>query len=270
MEEKQKENQLKDKKESIKRAKFRKKKSSSSSSIFLDTTMLSPSSKDMIKAVAILLKTQINEDNTMIKTISKESDLYYFSEEKYIEEFPEYFDEKKKANIHKSPTIDEISEFMEALYNCVQFSPECCIICLIYIYRIIAITGLSLKETNWRPLVFTSLMICQKIWDDNSLPNGDFTIIYPFFDKDQLNKLEMKFMEIIQYNLNINTNQYSNFYFNLKDLAKKENINIKPLSIYDLEKIRNQIDQRKEKLSKRSDSHGKRLKIGENSNYVIN
>ena len=83
MEEKQKENQSKDKKESIKRAKFRKKKSSSSSSIFLDTTMLSPSSKDMIKAVAILLKTQINEDNTMIKTISKESDLYYFSEEKY-------------------------------------------------------------------------------------------------------------------------------------------------------------------------------------------
>lgn len=259
-----------DSKISLKRAAFRENKSSSSSSLFLDTTISSPTVKNMIKAVAILLKTQLNEDNTMTKRISEESDLYYFSEEKYIKEFPQYFDAQKIENIHKIPTADDIMDFMEALYNCVQFSPECCIICLIYIYRIIAITGLSLKETNWRPLVFTSLMICQKIWDDNSLPNGDFTIIYPFFDKDQLNKLEMKFMEIIQYNLNINTNQYSNFYFNLKDLAKKENINIKPLSIYDLEKIRNQIDQRKEKLSKRSDSHGKRLKIGENSNYVIN
>jgi hypothetical protein len=60
-------------------------------------------------------------------------------------------------------------DFMEALYNCVQFSPECCIICLMYIYRIIALTGLSLQETNWRPLIFVALMVSQKIWDDRVL-----------------------------------------------------------------------------------------------------
>ena len=130
-------------KDNIKRAKFREKRSSSSSSIFLDTTISTPIVKNIIKAVAILLKTQLNEDSTMTKTISKESDLYYFSEQKYIDDFPEYFDAQKKENIHKIPSTEDIMDFMEALYNCVQFSPECCIICLMYIYRIIALTGLS-------------------------------------------------------------------------------------------------------------------------------
>ena len=82
-------------KTSIKRLAFRENKSSSSSSLFLDTTISSPTVKNMIRAVAILLKTQLNEDNTMTKRISEESDLYYFSEEKYIKEFPQYFDQQK-------------------------------------------------------------------------------------------------------------------------------------------------------------------------------
>ena len=46
-----------DKKSALKRASFRENKSSSTSSIFLDTTISSPTVKNMIKAVAILLKT---------------------------------------------------------------------------------------------------------------------------------------------------------------------------------------------------------------------
>ena len=97
---KEKEKLNKSKSESIKRAKFCEKRSSSSSSIFLDTTISTPIVKNIIKAVAILLKTQLTEDSTMTKTISKESDLYFFSEEKYIDDFPEYFDAQKKENIH--------------------------------------------------------------------------------------------------------------------------------------------------------------------------
>jgi len=233
---KEKEKLNKSKSDSIKRAKFCEKRSSSSSSIFLDTTISTPIVKNIIKAVAILLKTQLTEDSTMTKTISKESDLYFFSEEKYIEDFPEYFDAQKKENIHKTPTTEDIMDFIEALYNCVQFSPECCIICLMYIYRIIALTGLSLQETNWRPLIFVSLMVSQKIWDDNVLPNGDFSIIYPFFDNEQLNELEIKFMEIIQYNVYVTLSNYMTFYLNLRALVENQ-IELKPLSKYSLKKL---------------------------------
>ena len=267
---KEKENNTNQKeKNDIKRAKFREKKSSSSSSIFLDTTITTPNVKNIIKAVAILLKTQLNEDSTMVKKISEESDLYFFSEEKYIHDFPDYFDAQKKENIHKIPTTEDIMDFMEALYNCVQFSPECCIICLMYIYRIIALTGLSLQETNWRPLIFVSLMVSQKIWDDNVLPNGDFSIIYPFFDNEQLNELEIKFMEIIQYNVYVTLSNYMTFYLNLRALVENQ-IELKPLSKYTLNKLEHQINEKKEMKLKRSGSHGKFLKEGEKGSYIIN
>lgn len=42
-------------------------------------------------------------------------------------------------------------------------SPECCIICLVYINRLIAFTGMPLHPTNWRPLVLCSLLVAQKV-----------------------------------------------------------------------------------------------------------
>ena len=160
-------------------------KSCSTSNIFLDSTITKPNVKLMIKAVATILQSQLNEDMNLGKQISPKSDLYYFSEDKYVDEYPQYFDKTRIENIRKVPTLDDMINFIEALYNCVQFSSECCIISLIYINRIIALTGLSLQTTNWRPMVFVSLMISQKIWDDKYLSNGDFSYIYPFFEKNQ-------------------------------------------------------------------------------------
>ena len=78
-------------------------------------------------------------------------------------------------------------------------SPECCVICLIYINRLIAFTSNPLHPTNWRPLVLCSLLVAQKVWDDRYLSNADFAFIYPFFTTEEVNKLEQKFLELIQY-----------------------------------------------------------------------
>jgi hypothetical protein len=257
-----------DSKISKKRAQFKIHKSSSTSSIFLDTTIATPEVKNMIKAVAIMLYTQLSEDKTLTKKISEKSDLYYFSEEKYIKEYPQYFDRQKIENIHKEQTIDEIIDFIEALYNCVQFSSECCIIGLIYINRIIALTGLSLQNTNWRPLVFVSLMMSQKIWDDRYLSNGDFSSIYPFFEKDDLNLLEIKFLEIIQYNVFVKMGIYMTFYLELRMLVKGQ-VPLKPLNKLELKKLEHLIGERRSKL-RRFNSQGKFFEEGERSNYIIN
>ena len=263
MEEK-KENDLKI---SVKRCHFKNYRSSSSSSIFLDTTIATPEVKNIIKAVSIMIFTQLTEDKTLTKKISEKSDLYYFSEEKYIKDYPQFFDRQKIENIHKEPTIDEIIDFIEALYNCV-FSSECCIIGLIYINRIIALTGLSLQNTNWRPLIFVSLMMSQKIWDDRYLSNGDFSSIYPFFEKEDLNILEMKFLEIIQYNVFVKLSVYMTFYLELRMLVK-EQLPLKPLNKLEIKKMEHLIGEKKNKL-KRNNSQGKFFEEGERSNYIIN
>ncbi len=243
-------------------------KSSSTSNIFLDTTISSPNVKNMIKAVSTILQSQLNEDLNLGKTISKKSDLYFFSEEKYIDEYPQYFDKQRIENIRKIPTLDDMINFIEALYNCVQFSSECCIISLIYINRIIALTGLSLQTTNWRPLIFVSLMISQKIWDDKYLSNGDFSYIYPFFEKNQLNILEMKFLEMIQYNVYVKLSVYMTFYLELKALVFENPVN-KALTRFEVKKMEHLVKPKIEKELRRTKSEGKLLIEGEHCNFVI-
>ena len=58
---------------------------------------------------------------------------------------------------------------------------------------------MPLQPTNWRPLILCSLLVAQKVWDDRYLSNADFAFIYPFFVTDEINKLEKKFLELIQY-----------------------------------------------------------------------
>lgn len=245
-------------------------KSNSTSSIFLSSTINSPNVKLMIKAVATILQSQLIEDMQLGKTVSSSSDLYFFSEEKYIEESPNSFDEQKIELIKKTPSNDEIHDFIEALYNCAQFSPECCILCLIYINRIIALTGISLQPTNWRPMILVSLMISQKVWDDKYLSNADFAYIYPFFDSQQLNILEIKFLEMIQYNVFVKGSLYFKYYLELKSVYPEE-ITMRPMDIFTMNKLENQSRNYEEVIKKNSrTSEGNLKNSGELTNIIIN
>ena len=89
-------------------------------------------------------------------------------------------------------------KFIKALYDIAQFSPECCIISLVYLNRMINFYQLTLHPTNWRPLILVALLVSQKVWDDRYLCTADFAAIYPFFSKDELSSLELKFLELIE------------------------------------------------------------------------
>jgi hypothetical protein len=88
-------------------------KSSSTSSILLTSTINAPNVKLLIKAVATLLHSNLIEDLQDGKFISPKSDLYYFSEEKYISENPDAFDDDRVSLLRKTPTQDDISGFIE-------------------------------------------------------------------------------------------------------------------------------------------------------------
>jgi hypothetical protein len=121
----------------------------------------------------------------------------------------------------------------------ILFSPECCIISLVYINRLIAFTELPLQPTNWRPLVLCSLLVAQKVWDDRYLSNADFAFIYPFFITEEINRLEKKFLELIQYNVTVKSNLYAKYYFELRALFKdsEKEFPLTPLDKRDAEKL---------------------------------
>lgn len=245
-------------------------KSSSTSSIYLTSTLNNPNPKNLITSISTILLSQLIEDEQLGKVISPKSDLYFFSEEKYITEYPIQMDDLKKE-ASKIPSLDEIIEFIEALYCCAQFSVECCILSLIYINRIIALTGLSVNPRNWRPLLLVSLMIAQKVWDDRYLCNADFSYIYPFFDTPQLNMLEMKFLEMIQYNLYVKMSLFVKYYLELKSLYPFE-LQLKPSTLFAIRTL--ECDKIKPSTSKEAqfnddDNEGKKRKKSTISNDMF-
>jgi hypothetical protein len=56
------------------------------------------------------------------KDIPDFSDLFFFSEEKYIKEKPEAFDQQRISLLRETPSIEQILDFIKALYDCAKFS----------------------------------------------------------------------------------------------------------------------------------------------------
>lgn len=76
------------------------------------------------------------------------------------------------------------------------------------------------------------MLVAQKVWDDRYLSNADFAFIYPFFVTEEINKLEQKFLELIQYNVTVKSNLYAKYYFELRALYKdnEKEFPLKPLT----------------------------------------
>ena len=248
--------------------KFSDTKSSTTGHIMISSTIDNPNVKMIIKGVATLIHSNILEDMEDGKVIEEGSELYYLSEEKYIKECPDLFDEERIALLRKVPTQEDVSGFIDALYDIAQFSGECCIICLIYINRVIALTGMPLLPTSWRPLVLISLMVAQKMWDDRYLSNSDFSAIYPFFDNKQLNTLEMKFLELIQYNTHIRFSIYTKYYLELKSLVP--DFPLKPMDVFTMGKLEKQSKNMEDNLKKNAKTSNDNKEAGQNTVYVIN
>jgi hypothetical protein len=60
------------------------------------------------------------------------------------------------------------------------------------------------------------------VWDDKYLSNADFAFIYPFFVTEEINRLEQKFLELIQYNVTVKASLYAKYYFELRALFRNE------------------------------------------------
>lgn len=112
-------------------------------------------------------------------------------------------------------------------------------------------------------------MIAQKMWDDKYLSNADFAYIYPFFNAEQVNTLEMKFLEMIQYNTHVKFSLYSKYYFELKSLSTEE-FSLKPMDLFSYNRLEHQSKAWGESIKKHSKTNIKDKSYGQHSIYIIN
>lgn len=127
------------------------------------------------------------------------------------------------------PPVTEIYYFLMACSQRASFSIECSIIALVLLNRLLTTPNnftITLHAFNWRLFFLTSLMVAQKIWEDISLANIDFPIIWRHavkveddrLDVKAFNLMEARFLELLSFNVYVSTSLYGQFCFELRTI----------------------------------------------------
>lgn len=202
----------------------------STSSVFAQSTIFTPDASQILLCMSAVIKIQMEHDcNSPL-----ELKLRFSVFDKEVEATAA--DGLDSAGM--STTLDEIHEFLYMLFKSAKFSPECNIIALVYINRVIAKTGMPLYDGNWRAVVIAAFILAQKVWDDRCLATGTFATICPMFSKEQVRVFERSFLELLDYQAVVSRSLYTKYYFELRELfehlMKEQKIEfpIQPLSLW--------------------------------------
>ena len=90
--------------------------------------------------------------------------------------------EGREEEVSVLPSVRRISEFIDYVFSKAQLEIDGLIIAFIYLERLLeraSRDGINLLYGgNWRTICFISLVLASKIWDDFSMDNADFSIVW--------------------------------------------------------------------------------------------
>jgi len=195
-------------------------KSNSTSSIWPTGTISDPNMSELVSSVSTMLHCQMMRDldrNTPNTKVSKA--LPFFNEENYT-----------GRPVKDIPAVKTIYQFLKQVFEVGQFHSECCVISLVYINRLIGVTGVPLTCSNWKPVAVSALVLAQKVWDDTPLINADFSILYPALTVKEINFLERKFLDLLEFKLSVSPSLYAQYYFELRSICEESALSFRPLT----------------------------------------
>lgn len=113
--------------------------------------------------------------------------------------------------------VNKISTFLSTINNyteMIEYSFP--ITTLLYIERFLNQDNKKLTKNNWKSILLISTIITLKMWDDDSMYNSEFAKLYEDYPLKRINKLERRFLKYINYNLNIEEDEYKIFIKSIK------------------------------------------------------
>eukprot|EP00607_Mallomonas_marina_P001175 CAMPEP_0182430038 /NCGR_PEP_ID=MMETSP1167-20130531/36191_1 /TAXON_ID=2988 /ORGANISM="Mallomonas Sp, Strain CCMP3275" /LENGTH=169 /DNA_ID=CAMNT_0024614597 /DNA_START=699 /DNA_END=1208 /DNA_ORIENTATION=+ len=119
------------------------------------------------------------------------------------------------------PSPNEIYTFLRTLFVKAELSPECSIVCLIYVERLMEYAKVPLLPSTWKPCLLCGLLLASKVWQDLGSWNSEISQIYPQFSLQSINRLERTFCVAIDWDLFISSSLYAKYYFALRSLSEK-------------------------------------------------
>jgi hypothetical protein len=196
-------------------------RSNSSGTLYIDTTMVQQNDHATISCVCAVILMHILDERG--STEIDKSNLSIFE------------DTTQYHRVAIAPTLEDVIFFFQIIFERSQMVKEGIIMTLIYFEKLLTSTDLQIKPSNWRAVLFTTMLVSSKVSDDISMWNIDFSKIIPSYNLSRVNDLERTMLEVLRYDVVISASDYARYYFNLRSmmmilgLQRSEVSNVKPL-----------------------------------------
>jgi len=192
------------------------------------STLSHPNSKEIVLSVAKALQTLMVRCEPSVG-VSYQDPLCVFDERIYSTSFLPW-------NENGALAVLRIADFVMKCIQRADFSCEVLITALCLFARFIRQTESfqtkvpTVTPANWRLIFLTCLLISQKSWDDSSLDNLSFAIIWRFAapsSEDEpsgkdFNEMESAFLNILKFDVYVSPRVYAEVFFELRAIYLKE------------------------------------------------
>lgn len=130
-----------------------------------------------------------------------------------------------------TPNQSHVYEYMRIIFVYYKMDVECSIMSLIYVERMLEITSMTIDATNWRRIILAAIIVASKVWQDYAVWTQDFLQVFNnYITVQDLNVLELKFLELIRYRLGISASTYAKYYYELRAYSgNEEKLPLRPL-----------------------------------------
>jgi WW domain/Cyclin len=195
--------------------------------IYLQNTMTNPDIQATMRCVCAIIRAHIIQDHT--KSSSKSQSVpreYLVFKDDYGSHTPRL---KKTAPI---PSLDEVTRFYEEFYKRSQMEHDTIITSLIYLERLIKETNgaLAPDPENWHSILFATMVLASKVWDDLSMWNVDFSNVSAHtdglssFTLGRINQLEIELLKILHFDVKVPASEYAKYYFLIRTMLLRSGL----------------------------------------------
>ena len=160
-------------------------KYNSTSSLYIDSTITTPCTEEMIFCVSVVLHDRIDEgEQATAEAAARGESLPRFKVDskdlmQVVEDASGHGPSEDATSCRSSCrwSEDAIFHILRSIYRVAEFSPECLVIALLFIERLRTVTGVPLIMANWQPILLAALLLAQKVWDDRVLRQSLLTLL---------------------------------------------------------------------------------------------
>jgi Cyclin len=89
-----------------------------------------------------------------------------------------------------------------------QLATECIVISLIYIEKLMATSKIEIRSINYKPLIFTAILLASKFWEDINFWNVDYVDGLDLYPLKSINRMESEFISLCDYNIYVSAEKY--------------------------------------------------------------